>query len=470
MSGKLMWKWIVVMGAIILSVWLLYPSIDWYTKAPEERAKLEMSRMKPKKMLNLGLDLRGGTQLLLELDVSKLTGKETVQDAMGRAIEILRNRIDQYGVGETPITRQGERWISVQLPGVANPEQAEALIGKTALLEFKLVDTSPEADKLMGKISETANIYDKDGNLIPEIAKMIPAGDEVLRGKESGYYVLKASAPVTGAFLESAKVETGGEFSEPHVAFTFNAEGGRIFDRFTGANIGKNLAIVLDGVVHSAPVIKSRISGGSGIIEGFTMEEARNLAIILRAGALPAPVSIIEKRIVGPGLGEDSIRTGLRASIAGLVFILLFMLVYYKASGFVADIALTINFLFLLAVMAYFSATLTLPGIAGMALSLAMAVDANVLILERMREEILLGKPVSMCVQIGYDKAWSTILDSNMTTWISALFLFQFGSGPVKGFAVTLTIGLLVGMFTAVFVTRAIYEFWLTSSPKELSI
>jgi len=207
------------------------------------------------------------------------------------------------------------------------------------------------------------------------------------------------------------------------------------------------------------------------VIEGsFSMEEARNLAIVLRAGALPAPVSIIEKRVVGPGLGEDSIKKGLSAAGIGFILVIAFMLVYYRAGGFVADIALAMNFVFLASAMSYFGATLTLPGIAGIILSLAMAIDANVLILERMREELALSKPVAMIIPTSYDKAWSAILDSNVTTWIAAIFLFQFGSGPVKGFAVTLTIGLLVGMFTSVFVTRAVYEFWLTSNPKELNI
>ncbi|MCX5783080.1 MAG: protein translocase subunit SecD, partial [Elusimicrobia bacterium] len=243
------------------------------------------------------------------------------------------------------------------------------------------------------------------------------------------------------------------------------------FEDFTGAHVNESLAIVLDNVVHSAPNIKTRIPGGAGVIEApFTMDEARNLAIVLRAGALPAPVNIIEKRTVGPGLGEDSIKAGLKACIVGFLFVVTFMLIYYKASGFVSDMALVLNFVILLATMSYFAATLTLPGIAGVILSIAMAVDANVLILERIREEIATGKPIAMCIPVGYDKAWSAIFDSNLTTWIAAVFLFQFGSGPVKGFAVTLTLGLLIGMFTSVFITRAVYEFWLTSNPKEISI
>jgi protein-export membrane protein SecD len=476
--NKLHWKIGLVLGLLILSAWLLYPTVDWYTKSPDERAKLEAVRLHPKGILNLGLDLRGGTHMLLELDVTKLTNQQNVTDAVTQAIEVIRNRIDQYGVGETPISRQGERWISVDLPGISNTEEAENLIGKTALLEFRLVDNSSEAQNALAKAeSMDSSPFNKDGTPVPEIAKLLPKGSSLFKaaaGDDSTrtqYYVLFDSVPVTGAYLENARVETDRQFGTPSIGFTFNREGGRLFDQFTAANVGKYLAIVLDGVVHSAPVIKTRISGGSGVIEGsFTLEEARDLAIVLRAGALPAPVNIIEKRVVGPGLGEDSIKKGLTSAVAAFVLVVLFMFVYYKSGGFIADVALCLNFVFLIAAMSYFSATLTLPGIAGMILSLAMAIDANVLILERMREEMALGKPVAMVIPVGYDKAWSAILDSNMTTWIASVFLFQFGSGPVKGFAVTLTIGLLIGMFTSVFVTRAIYEFWLTSNPKELSI
>ncbi len=444
MPKKLMWKWILIFALLIMSAWLLYPTINWYSMPAADRARMEAERSRPKRILNLGLDLRGGSYLLLELDVAKLGKDEKTQDALQRAIEILRNRIDQYGVAETPITRQGERWIAVQLPGIANTDAAEELIGKTAMLEFKTVDSSPAAEKVLSLISESDEPFLADGSLTPAIAKELPAGDEVLKGKEAKYYVVQSSIIVTGAFLKDAKVMTGGQYGYPYISFEFDKDGGKLFSDYTGSHIGKNLAIVLDGVVHSAPVIKSRISGGSGIIEGsFSIEEAKNLAIVLRAGALPAPVRIIEKRTVGPGVGEDSIKAGLKASLIGFVLIVLFMVVYYKASGIIADVALFLNFVFLLAIMSYFGATLTLPGIAGMILSLAMAVDANVLILERIREEIHNGKPLSMCIPLGYDKAWSAMIDSNLTTWIAAVFLFQFGSGPVKGFAVTLTVGLL---------------------------
>ncbi|MBI4051474.1 MAG: protein translocase subunit SecD [Elusimicrobia bacterium] len=469
---KLQWKWIGILALVILSGLFLYPSLEWYQNPPQERQKLEQARLRPRWLLTLGLDLKGGTHLIMELDVAKLGPQEDIHDARDRAIEIIRNRVDQFGVAEPLIARQGDRWIMVQLPGISNAERAKELIGKTALLEFHIVDDSDAGQKVLQKIGELGSPFDSKGDLLPEVAKILPKEDIILPGRENSFYALKASAGLTGAYLKNARVEKGGDFNLPYVALQFNPEGGRLFDQLTAANVQKNLAIVLDGVVHSAPVIRQRISGGNAIIEGnFQMSDASALAIVLRAGALPAPVRIIEERTVGPSVGEDSIRAGTRACLLGLSLILIFMVFYYRLSGLVADTALLLNFLFLMACMAYFKATLTLPGIAGILLSLAMAVDANVLILERIREELKIGKPIAMAVTAGFEKAWSAILDSNVTTWIAALFLFQFGSGPVKGFAVTLTLGILISLFTAVFITRAIYESWLASfNPKEMSI
>ncbi len=468
--NRLAIRWAIILIVLFGSLALLYPSYDWYSKTPAERAKMEASGERPKRILNLGLDLRGGSSLLLELDVSKLDAKEPLNDAMQRAIEIIRNRIDQYGVGEIPITRQGEKWISVQLPGIANPEQAEALIGKTAMLEFRIVKDTPEAQEAVNKINELENPFTADGALSEEAQKLVPADTVIMKDKEGYIMALSASAPVTGADLEDARVSPSGEYGYPEVNFKFNAEGGKKFGNLTGNNIDKRLAIVLDNTVQSAPNIQSRISRDGRITGRFSMEEARQLAIVLRAGALPAPVNIIEKRVIGPGLGEDSIRSGVKASLLGFIFIVLFMSIYYRFSGVISSVALGLNLVFLLALMSYFSATLTLPGIAGIILSLAMAVDANVLILERMREEHLKGQPLPIVIKEGYDKAWSAIFDSNLTTWIASLLLFQFGSGPVKGFALTLTLGLLVGVFTSVYVTRSIYELLLTANPKEISI
>lgn len=475
---SLHWKLSFVIGLFILSIFFLYPTFEWYSKTESERQQLEAMKERPKHILNLGLDLRGGTHLTLELEVDKLDKSEKLTDAMQRAIEIIRNRVDAYGIAETPISRVGERWISVDLPGVSNAEAAEALIGKTAQLKFMLVDESTQATKILAEIDKLDKpAIDKDGNIVPEIKKIIPKNLTILKGKsekessEVKYYVLESSVSVTGAYLENARVETEAQFGMPNVAFSFNKEGGKLFENLTARNVERYLAIVLDDVVYTAPRIKTKISGGKGIIEGnFTMEEARDIALVLRSGALPAPVKIIEKRVVGPTLGVDSIRKGVKSSLIGLLVVVAFMLVYYKGGGLIADGALILNFLFLLAAMSYFNATLTLPGIAGMILSLAMAVDANVLILERMREEIELKKPLPIIISTSYEKAWSAIFDSNLTTWITSVFLFQFGSGPVKGFATTLTIGLVIGVFTSVYVTRTIYEFWLTSNPKKLSV
>ncbi len=467
--NKLAIKWTIVIIAIFGAVALLYPSYEWYSKTTAEREKLEASGDRPKRILNLGLDLRGGSSLLLELDVSKLTGNESLNESMQRAIEIVRNRIDQYGVGEIPITRQGEKWISVQLPGIANPEQAEALIGKTAMLEFRIVKTDNEAQETINKLMELDNPFNPDGTLTEQAAALVPAGLTVMKDKQGFMVPLTDTAAVTGADLEDARVSTG-EYGYPAVSFQLNGDGAKKFGNLTSANMKKDLAIILDNTVQSHPTIQARISNSGQITGRFTMEEARQLAIVLRAGALPAPVNIIEKRTIGPGLGEDSIKSGVKASIIAFIFIVVFMSIYYRFSGIIASVALVLNLLFLLALMAYFSATLTLPGIAGIILSLAMAVDANVLILERMREEKDKGQPLPLVIKEGYAKAWSAIFDSNLTTWIASLLLFQFGTGPVKGFALTLTLGLFVGVFTSVFVTRAIYDLILTANPKEISI
>ncbi|MDD5657042.1 MAG: protein translocase subunit SecD, partial [Elusimicrobia bacterium] len=384
----------------------------------------------------------------------------------------IRNRVDQYGVAEPLIVRQGQRWIVVQLPGITNTAQAKELVGKTALLEFRMVDDSDAAQKALGKIAELGVAAFVDNQVSSAAAKLVPEGDQLLPGKESALYLVKKESPLTGAALDTARVSTGGDYGMPVVDFKFKPEAAAIFSNLTGANVGKHMAIVLDGIVYSAPVIKSRISGGSGFIEGqFSHEDARNLAIVLRAGALPAPVNLIEERTVGPTLGEDSIRAGLRASLVGLALVVIFMLAYYRMSGAVACLALMLNLLYLLACMAYFKSTLTLPGIAGVILSLAMAVDANVLIFERIREELRLGKPVRLAVDQGYDRAFSAIFDGNLTTVLSAVFLFQFGTGPIKGFAVTLIVGLCVSMITAIYVTRLVFESYLSANPvEELSI
>ncbi|MBI4054961.1 MAG: protein translocase subunit SecD [Elusimicrobia bacterium] len=462
--SRLQLKWVTIAGVTLLAAGLVSGSARWYLMPPQEREELERFKQRPRWLLNLGLDLKGGTHLLMELDASGLPPEADLQDALARAIEVLRNRVDQFGVSEPLIARQGERWIVVQLPGIKSPDQAKEIIGKTALLEFRLVEDSAESQKILEKVAEFGSPWDSEQRLRPEVLKLLGSRRELFAGREGGYYVLQSSASLTGAVLTNARIDTGGaNFGFPTVNLQFDSEGARAFEQLTGAHIGKNLAILLDGVVHSAPVIRSRIPGGTAQIEGnFTLEQARNLAIVLRAGALPAPVRIIEERTVGPSLGEDSIRAGVKACGIGIALVFVFMVVYYRFSGLVADLALLLNLLYLLGAMSYFHATLTLPGVAGILLTLGMAVDANVLIFERIREELRLGKSIRVAVDAGYDKAFSAILDANLTTLIAAIFLFQFGTGPVKGFALTLTVGLIFSMFTAVFVTHAVFELYLS--------
>jgi protein-export membrane protein SecD len=464
-------KWLTLLAVVAGSLFLLFDSINWYQKDPAERAALEKARDRPSHLVNLGLDLKGGTHMVMELEVDKLDPKTSLNDAMGQAIEIIRNRIDQFGVAEPLIVRQGERWIVVQLPGVTDSARAKDLVGKTALLEFRMLDESEAGRAAMNKIIDAGVIFN-GAAVSTGAAKFVPAGDTLFPGKDGTPYLLKNEVPLTGASLETASVNTAGQYGLPTVDFKFKPEAAGTFSSLTAANVGKRMAIVLDGVVNSAPVIKGRISGGSGVIEGqFSADDARALAIVLRAGALPAPVKVIEERVVGPTVGEDSVKDGVRSIVIGFLLVVLFMLVYYRLSGLVAIVALGLNLLVLLATMAGMHATLTLPGMAGIILSLAMAVDANVLIFERIREELRHGKPVKTSVSVGYDRAWSAILDSHVTSLISAAFLFQFGTGPIKGFAVTLTIGLALSLITATVVTHMIFDYYLTHNEvEELSI
>jgi protein-export membrane protein SecD len=460
--NKLGFRTVVTALLIILSGYFLYPTFEWYRMTDDEKAQAEKAKDPILgKTLNLGLDLRGGTHLLLEVDASKLDEKVTVKDAVDRAVEVIRNRIDQFGVAEPLIAKQGDRWIVVQLPGIKDPARAKELIGKTALLEFCLVETNNDALNTITEKMTEKDLTPAQAMQDEEISKLVPEGCFIAESKEDHRFYLLKNASLTGAYLVNAKVElaTGG-FGYPHVSLEFNKDGAKLFANVTGANIDRNLAIVLDGIVQSAPVIRSRIPDGRAIIEGnFNSDDAKLLATVLRAGALPAPVKIIEERTVGPSLGDDSIKKGFSSALIGVGIVLLFMLIYYGFSGLIADVALLLNFFILMGIMSYFQFTLTLPGIAGIALTLAMAVDANVLILERIREELNIGKTSRVAVDAGYDKAFVTILDSNITTLIAAVFLFQFGTGPIKGFAVTLTIGLCISMFTAIVVTKLIYDF-----------
>lgn len=395
------------------------------------------------------------------------------QNAISESLEIIRNRIDQFGVSEPVIVRQGKDEIVVQLPGVKDPQRALDLIGKTAQLEFKLVD--PEAKPDLEEWIHQAVLSGalKKGyahrELNEALADRIPPDTEIYIQKhldpETGRVtrrpiLLFRKTLMAGDAIKTAKVQFGGRLGEPYVTVQLNARGRRIFDQITGENVGRQLAIILDDVVQSAPVIQERISGGSAQITGaFTMEEAHDLAIVLRAGALPAPVSVVQNVTVGPSLGQDSIHKGVLSGLLGTALVVLFMIYYYRFSGLIADFALVLNVLFLMAALTLFQATLTLPGIAGIILSIGMAVDSNVLIFERMREEFGRGKPLRSGIEGGYDKALWTIIDSHVTTLITALALFLFGSGPIKGFAVTLSIGVVFNLFTALFCTRAVYDY-----------
>ncbi|MBW1674785.1 MAG: protein translocase subunit SecD, partial [Deltaproteobacteria bacterium] len=385
----------------------------------------------------------------LELILSQKAQQHIKKMAVDQAVETITNRIDQFGVAEPDIRPQGKDRILVQLPGIKDPKRAIDIIGKTALLEFKLVD--------------------EDNSLEEALKGNIPPGDEVLYqikgeagSKRKIPFLLKKRAVITGEYLTDARVQIDSRYNEPYVSLSFDSRGARLFGQITGANIKKRLAIVLDGVVNSAPVIQDKITGGRAQITGrFTMDESRDLAIVLRAGALPAPVKIIEERTVGPSLGKDSITKGLKSMIIGGIVVILFMVFYYKFAGLLADLALLLNILFIAAGLAFFGAALTLPGIAGIILIIGMAIDANVLIFERIREELRLGKTPRAAVDSGYSKALVTILDANITTLIAALVLFQFGTGPVKGFAVTLSIGIIASLFTAIFITRVIFDYFI---------
>jgi preprotein translocase subunit SecD len=357
------------------------------------------------KNINLGLDLQGGSHIVLECVDSPNAPVDS--DAVNRVIEIITNRINPEGVKEPVIQRQGERRILVQLPGMDDPQEAEGLIGKTALLEFK----------------------DQNGETL-----------------------------LTGAYLKTAKTSFD-RFGRPNVILEFDEEGAKLFEQATTKNVGKILAITLDGQEISTPVVQEPIpSGEASIVGQFSVEDAQRLALLLRSGALPVEVKILENRSIGPTLGRDSINRSLKAGIVGLFLILIFMVVIYKWFGLVADLALLICMLLMMGGLAILNATLTLPGIAGIVLTIGMAVDANILIFERIKEELQMDKTFRASIEAGFSKAFVAIFDANVTTLIAAIALLYFGSGPIRGFAVTLSIGIVVSMFTALVVTKLVLE------------
>jgi preprotein translocase subunit SecD len=372
--------------------------------------------------------------------------------ALDQSLETIRNRIDEFGVAEPTIQRQGSQEILIQLPGIQEPDRAKALIGRTAVLEFRLLADTPQYQGF-GPENPAPGTEAMDGI----------EGDPVTGRTRRTSYLVESKIRMTGESIADARMQLFDQLEGPVVQVTLDGDGARRFDELTAANVGRRLAIVLDGTVYSAPVIQERIPGGRAQITGnFNMKEARDLAIVLRAGALPAPVTLIEERTVGPALGRDSIRQGVVSFAVGGAAVALFVLVYYRFGGALAVGALMLNIVYLLGALAGFGATLTLPGIGGIVLTLGMAVDANVLISERIREELRLGKAPRGAIDAGYERAWSAIFDSNLTTFMSGLILFQFGTGPVKGFAVTLCIGIVTSVFTAVFGTRTAYEYLLS--------
>ncbi|HPX62019.1 MAG TPA: protein translocase subunit SecD [Deltaproteobacteria bacterium] len=399
-----------------------------------------------------------GGFVALTLRMPEELAKDRKDKSVVQALETIRNRIDQFGVSEPTIQREGINNIVVQLPGIKDPKRAIDLIGKTARLEFKMVreDVPPGSA------------------VIPEDAELLKERivDPTTGAVSEAPFVVQKKTIITGDLLTDAQVRIDSQFNQPYVAIEFNSLGSKLFDQVTATNVGKRFAIVLDGNVYSAPVIRERISGGSAQISGnFTEKTAADLAIVLRAGALPAPVKVIQNETVGPSLGQDSINKGLYAGLFGVLLVIIFMAVYYKLSGMVANIGMVLNVVYLMGALAALGATLTLPGIAAIVLLVGMSVDSNVLIFERIKEELRLGRSPRAALDAGYDKAFLSIFDSHVTTLITAAVLFQFGTGPVKGFAVSLSLGVIINLFTALIATRVTFDMFMhKGTVKKMSI
>jgi len=640
MLNRLTPRWIIIILTVAIAGFLLYPTIRFESLSSAQKDQLKQEGKLAdlqSKIIKRGLDLQGGMHLVLEVDVPRLVEnlaknktpnfeqvfnkaeqalpnsdepfltlfsqyaeqanlrlvryfpdrgiknseiikslQDDANDAVQRALEIIRNRVDQFGVSEPTIQKVGTRRIIVELAGVQDATRARELIQTTALLEFKLVKEPDEVNAVIQKIdrvlrqkedtlstamdtsalvsnaesdttveegqvaedksmsveelfgnesaaqdtgSDSTVIVDQQtfqekpfssllrnirGEIgvpvqnknavqrvldMPAVKEAIPSDAEFVwsaspenfstqSGVEQYFllYLLNKEAGLTGGVVTDARATLGGAGSQsagqPVVYVDMNASGSKQWSRLTGANVGRRIAIVLDNRVHMAPVIRTKITQGSTMIEGMAnLQEAKDIAIVLRAGALPAPVDIIEERTIGPSLGADSIRQGTQATILGLILVIIFMAFYYKLSGLIADLALVLNLVFLLAILAALHATLTLPGIAGFILTVGMAVDANVIIFDRIREELRKGKTVRAAIDSGYGNAIRTIVDANVTTILAALVLMQFGTGPIKGFAVVLFWGIVSSMFTAIFVTRTIFQSFTENKPlQKLSI
>jgi preprotein translocase subunit SecD len=446
-------------------------NLDIIISSPDDRVRDMVKEHFP----NLELRTQSEGRLVYRLNSSEVN---RIKDfAVEQALETIRNRIDQFGVAEPTIHRQSSNEIVIQLPGIKDTKRAIDLVGRTAILEFKLLDEeSPIAAQLPDFISPG-----EEEKIIKQYADKIPPEDEILFerivDKDTGrvikrVYLVKKQTLMTGDFLTEARVNIDQRYNEPYVAISFNSTGAKLFEQITANNVKRRLAIILDNNVYSAPVIQERIAGGNAQITGsFTMEEAKDLAIVLRSGSLPAPLKMLQNVTVGPSLGRDSINAGIKAGIIGAILVIVFMIVYYKLSGLIADFALTLNIILLVGVLSAFNATLTLPGIAGIILAVGMAVDSNVLMFERIREELRLGKTPRAAIDSGYNKAFWTIFDSHVTTLITAVVLFQFGTGPIKGFAVTLGWGVFINLFTALIGTKTVFDLITTKKEiKKLSI
>ena len=556
---------VVILVVLIVAAIFFYPTARLWLMSDEEKTamantdpiglkKLESSAIK------LGLDLQGGMHIVLRVDASELSAAEA-SNARDRALEIIRNRVDKFGISEPQIMPQGNDYIVVELPGMQDVKRAQELIGKTAQLEFRFLETPEKTRDLVSKIDailgsdpfaekveegDTTGVDEKDsasteefeevaadlfgesedtteiddlfsGSLdssdtsdllgdydepdytpfsgyldqasqesfmvfatdvpllkrylaLGKVQVLVPPDDEWMWGTRDEpvqgrsirrLYLVKKKVEMKGDCLQSATPSYGGQFRTPQVNFRLEKQCGTRFARITGPNIGKPLAIILDGQVESAPRINDRIRD-QGVITlggGASFEHANDMAIVLQAGALPAPVKIVENNVVGPSLGQDSINKGLAASLIGLALVILIMGFYYRLSGLISDFALIFNLFVLLSIMSMLQATLTVPGIAGIILLVGISVDAAVLIFERIREELITGKSVRASIDAGYSRAAVAIVDSNITTLIVASILYAFGTGPIKGFAVTLSIGILVSLFSALVVTRTIFEF-----------
>jgi protein-export membrane protein SecD len=553
------WRFYFIIALLLISGWIISPMFINEAKAPYWLVK-----MMPSTKLKLGLDLQGGTYIVLGVDVDKVViehsdrnverlakyfeekkididkiyrvGKTAsiavelkpganlnnvsegvlsytsmnlvssdqkklvfdVKDedrsyikkkAVEQTIEAIRNRIDEFGVNEPTIQAQGDDRVVVQLPGVKDVERAKAIIGRTAKLEFKLVkeESSFPKEKLMQIVNNAAEsgiVYEDGKSSYPVYlekinefaAKRIPQDSIILferkvepqTGKKFLFpYLLDKVSYVTGEHLKDAYVGYNQDFGEPYVSFQMSVMGAKYMEDLTGKNIGRQLAIILDNNVYSAPVIQAKIGDAGQITLGGgrsltdIQQEAEDIALVLRAGALPAQLQFEEERVVGPSLGNDSIREGKTAFILGAILVVFFMIVYYRSKGIMADIAVIMNVILILSTLILFGATLTLPGIAGIILTIGMAVDANIIINERIREELQAGNSAKAALEGGYAKALSTVIDANITTAICGIVLLQYGTGPIKGFAVTLLVGIVFSVFTAVYVTKWIFEYMM---------